>query len=213
MFGNNPGDKTSCKGAAGCRLARPPLVSVRAAVGVSRCKPGDHDVADWQAFFDSDELGIPEGILDIPLPAVNKSEPEGDGAVAGAVAGNCYGCGAPLQTGTPDTYGYVDPEVYFHKLHHKQLHNILCSRCAAWVYALAGLVLLICGMPPKQSTNKQTVSSTCSASFTTAWTPALRLQMRGPHTWPDGAGGGGLHTEAGAARAGRHYGRDIHELH
>ncbi|QDZ22803.1 nitric-oxide synthase [Chloropicon primus] len=43
--------------------------------------------------------------------------------------GECYGCGAHLQTRSEKAAGYVKRETYEAKKKHRQLNQILCSRC------------------------------------------------------------------------------------
>ncbi|KAK3239253.1 hypothetical protein CYMTET_50804 [Cymbomonas tetramitiformis] len=55
----------------------------------------------------------------------------------------CYGCGALLQMKLPDKAGYVVPEKFKLKRHHRQLGTVLCSRCdklnnGAMLNAVAG---------------------------------------------------------------------------
>ena len=43
--------------------------------------------------------------------------------------GECYGCGAPLQCSSEKAAGFVKLEIYETKRRHKQLGQVLCSRC------------------------------------------------------------------------------------
>ena len=43
--------------------------------------------------------------------------------------GECYGCGAPLQCSSEKAAGFVKRETYETKRRHKQLGQVLCSRC------------------------------------------------------------------------------------
>lgn len=47
-----------------------------------------------------------------------------------AKKGNCYGCGASLQTYIPSGAGYVKPDKYETKARHRQLKQVLCERCS-----------------------------------------------------------------------------------
>jgi hypothetical protein len=88
------------------------------------CTATDDELADWEKFFDSDDLGMPEalaGILDAKEAKADAAKP---------VVGACYGCGIKLQVEWPSQLGYVDPEMYWTKRQHKQQNNLLCTRCA-----------------------------------------------------------------------------------
>ena len=43
------------------------------------------------------------------------------------VKGNCYGCGAPLQTSAPESPGYVENERYEVKRKHRQVDQLICG--------------------------------------------------------------------------------------
>ena len=45
------------------------------------------------------------------------------------VTGECYGCGARLQMESENAAGFVQKEVYVTKKKHRQLNQVLCSRC------------------------------------------------------------------------------------
>ncbi|CAG9465946.1 unnamed protein product [Pedinophyceae sp. YPF-701] len=52
-------------------------------------------------------------------------------ALAKQRKGHCYGCGIALQVEAPAAPGYVEREKYETKRRHKQLDQILCTRCVA----------------------------------------------------------------------------------
>ena len=96
---------------------------VRSRLLPPRCTATDDDLTDWEKFFDSDDVGVPEdltGIVDAKETAV--ATPKVNGA--------CYGCGIALQVEWPSALGYVDPEVYWGKRQHKQQNTLLCTRYA-----------------------------------------------------------------------------------
>jgi hypothetical protein len=119
-FTSMPGVKTRCRVAwRKVVLLRPPLSNGT----VHTCRAWEDDLSGWQDFFDSDDLGLPEGVVDITgLKQKPRKEPE-------SVSGNCYGCGVALQADCPENLGFVDPDVYWKKRSHKHQNTILCSRC------------------------------------------------------------------------------------
>lgn len=44
---------------------------------------------------------------------------------------SCYGCGVLLQTSDPNAIGFVDPEKFAVKQRHRQLNQLICTRCQA----------------------------------------------------------------------------------
>lgn len=115
-----PRVKTPCRALSRrAVLMRPPLSNC----SFHTCRASGDDLSGWQQFFDSDDLGLPEGFVDI---AGLKQKPRKE---TPSVSGNCYGCGVALQTESPESLGFVDPDVYSKKRSHKQQNSILCSRC------------------------------------------------------------------------------------
>ena len=86
-----------------------------------RCTATKDDLADWEKFFDSDDLGVPEELADVVTAKEIKD-------AARPVTGACYGCGIALQIASPSALGYVDPVVYWEKRQYRQQNDLLCSR-------------------------------------------------------------------------------------
>jgi hypothetical protein len=91
---------------------------------IVRCKARDEELAEWDKFFESNDLGADQSIKHLLNQRARRKKEEEP-----PVSGSCYGCGVTLQIANPDGLGYVHPNVYWRKREHKQQSSMLCARC------------------------------------------------------------------------------------
>ena len=111
------------------------------------------ELTDWEAFFESDDMGIPEELASMKdtlqaeaanLQAGEATQPEpaarAESTQSSKTNIRCYGCGVRIQAGNPKALGFVDPEELATKQHHRQWKQLFCTRCAYCVNERVGTI-------------------------------------------------------------------------